>query len=266
MLRAAARIHLDLPFDLVPLVGYRYEDPSAYAGSKLAADAAPGAPGKGPTALGVRPLSLVAIGGGIVLDTRDNEHFPYRGHFHQLGIKLVDGIPSSAGVHYVEDSSVLAWFIPLGDKVVFATRALLDLQFGQVPFYDLFNGGFVKVQYMLGGSAGIRGVPIGRFSGRIKVIANEELRTMLWNFRLLGQSFHIGAGAFFDIGRLWVDYTFHAPEDGSFPGLKWGAGAAGYAIWGQAAVFRLDVAYSPFAAPLGSSLPIAVYLEDNMMF
>jgi hypothetical protein len=82
---------------------------------------------------------------------------------------------------------------------------------------------------------------------------------------VLGQSLHLGAGAFFDIGRLWLDASFHAPQDGSLPGLKWGTGAAAYMIWGQAAVFRLDMAYSPYATQFGS-FPIAIYVEDSMMF
>jgi outer membrane protein assembly factor BamA len=265
LFRAQARVNLGLPFDLVPLFVYRYEDPSAYTGSKLETDAmAPGSD-EAPDALGLRPLSLVSIGGGIVFDTRDNEQFPHRGHYHQFGIKFVEGVPFTADVRYGQDSSVFAWFVPLGGSLVFASRALLDLQFGNVPFYDLFTGGPFKTQYMIGGSAGIRGVPIGRYLGRIKVIVNEELRAMLWHFRVFGQPFHIGTGVFFDTGRLWLDYSFKAPQDGSFPGLKWGTGVGGYLIWGQAAVFRIEVAYSPSATAFGG-WPIAVYLQDNMMF
>ena len=64
------------------------------------------------------------------MDTRDNEYFPMRGHFHQLGLKFVEGIPFSADVRYGQDSTVLVWFIPVHDRIVFATRALIDLQFG----------------------------------------------------------------------------------------------------------------------------------------
>jgi hypothetical protein len=267
LVRAMGRVNIGLPFDLVPLLVYRYEDPVPYAGSKLAIDSVPPAPGEQPAALGVQKLSLVSIGGGVIFDSRDNEYFPYRGHYHQLGIKYVQGIPFSADIQYGQESNVFAWFIPLHEKFVFATRALLDLQVGNVPFYDLFSGGPFKTQYMLGGSAGIRGVPIGRFLGRIKIIANEEVRTMFWDFKLAGQAFHVGAGAFFDTGRLWLNYTFDAPQDGSFPGLKFGTGLAGYVIWGQAAVFRVDVAYSPSATAFSSSsIPIAIYVEDNMMF
>ena len=262
-LRVVARIHLDLPFDIVPLFVYRFENPQAYDGSKLETDAQADS---SPAALGLRPLHLISVGGGVVFDTRDNEYFPYRGHYHQFTARFVEGVPLSADARYGQDSSVLAWFIPLGGRFVYATRALLDLQFGNVPYYDLFTGGPIKTQYMIGGSAGVRGVPIGRFLGRIKLMANQELRAMLVNFRLLGQAFHIGTGAFFDAGRLWLDYSFNNPQDGGFPGIKWGTGLAGYLIWGQAAVFRVDVAYSPWATAFGSSLPIAVYIEDNLMF
>jgi Omp85 superfamily domain len=265
LVRALARIHLDLPFDIVPLLIYRHESPTPYAGSKLAQDAVPPAPGEKPVALGVQPLSLVSIGGGIIFDSRDNEFFPFRGHFHQIGAKFVEGFPFSADIRYGEQSTVLIWFTPIDDNIVWASRAVVDLEFGNVPFYDLFSGGPFKTQYMLGGSAGVRGVPIGRFLGKIKVLANQELRSILWNPHVFGQDFHIGAGAFFDVGRVWLDYTFDAPEDGSFPGLKWGAGIAGYLVWGRAAVFRVDIAGSPFARAI-SSIPFAFYVEDNLMF
>jgi Omp85 superfamily domain len=265
-IRVAGRVHLDLPFDLVPLFVYRYDDPSAYAGSKLAQDAAPPAPGESPAALGLRPLSLVSLGGGIILDSRDNEFFPFRGHYHQVGLKFVEGIPFGADIRYGQQSTVLAWFVPLHENVVFATRGVLDLQFGNVPYYDLMQGGPFRSQYMIGGPSGIRGVPIGRYLGRIKVIANEEVRSLFWNPKILGQDFHVGAGAFLDVGRLWLNYTFDAPEDGAFPGLRWGTGLAGYLVWGHASAFRLDIAYSPTRAALTSGLPFAYYMEDSLMF
>ncbi len=264
--RVSGRIHLDLPFDIVPLLVYRYENPSAYAGSKLEQDATPPLPGQQPAVLGLRPLSLVSIGGGIIFDSRDNEFFPFRGHFHGIGLKFVEGIPFSADIRYGEQSTVLIWFAPLAENIVSATRTVVDLEFGNVPYYDLFTGGPFKTQYMIGGSAGVRGVPVGRFLGRIKVLANEELRTMFWHPTVFHQEFHVGAGAFFDVGRVWLDYTFDAPEDGSFPGLKWGGGLAGYLLWGRAAVFRVDVALSPFASAITSGLPLAFYVEDNLMF
>jgi hypothetical protein len=36
--------------------------------------------------------------------------------------------------------------------------------------------------------------------------------------------------------------------------------------WGQAAIFRVDVAYSPDAVAENPKLPIAFYVQDGMMF
>ena len=49
---------------------------------------------------------------------------------------------------------------------------------------------------MPGGSAGIRGVPVGRYLGPIKLIGNIELRAMLLEFKLGNQKFTIGNDLF----------------------------------------------------------------------
>jgi hypothetical protein len=119
---------------------------------------------------------------------------------------------------------------------------------------------------MPGGSAGIRGVPVARYLGPIKAIVNSELRAMLFGFRAFGQSFHLGTGVFFDTGRVWSDYTFNSPLDGKGLGLKWGTGASAYLMWGQAAIFRMEIAYSPDAVAENPGFPLGIYVEDGVMF
>jgi hypothetical protein len=264
--RLPARIHLDLPFDIMTLVVYRFDDPSTYPGSKLEQDTTPPAPGEKPVALGLRKLSLVTLGGGIIIDTRDNEFFPFRGHVHQIAAKFIEGIPFDADIRYGQVSTSFVWFFPLRENVVYATRALVDLQFGNVPYYDLMRGGPFRDTYLIGGSAGIRGIPVARYIGPIKVVANQEVRSMWWHPRILGQDFHFGAGAFFDFGRVWANYKFNGAEDGPFPGLRWGTGLAGYLAWGHAAIFRVDIAYSPSRAQLTNGFPVAYYFEDSLAF
>ena len=135
-----------------------------------------------------------------------------------------------------------------------------------MPVYDLYTGGVFLTDEMIGGSSSVRGVPDGRYSGLIKAFANAELRSLFLRFHVVGQQFHIGGNLLLDAGRLWSDYTFHARVDGSGLGLKWGAGAGAYLQWGQAAVFRLEVASSPDAAAENPSLPLGIYVEDGVMF
>ncbi len=105
-----------------------------------------------------------------------------------------------------------------------------------------------------------------RYSGLIKAFANVELRAMLVHLRWLGERFAFGANLLFDTGRLWSDYTFRSPLDGTGIGLKWGAGAGAYLQWGQAAIFRMEVAYSPDAVSENPGFPVGIYVEDGVMF
>jgi hypothetical protein len=259
-LRELTRIALRGPVDLMVATTYRYEDPHPYTGSKLAEDAANGA------IRGEEPASLFTAAVGFVYDTRDNEIFPRRGSYHHIGVRGTIGLPLADHIGYGGAGARLSTYLPLGGPAILALRGTADLEFGNVPVYDLYTGGVFLTDEMVGGSSSVRGVPDGRYSGLIKVFGNAELRAMLVRVHLFGQQFRFGGNLLFDAGRLWSDYTFHARADGSGIGLKWGAGGGGYLQWGQAAVFRLEVAYSPDAASENPSLPLGIYVEDGVMF
>jgi hypothetical protein len=258
--RTLTRIVWRAPLDAVIGVIYRFENPGPYYPSKLASDAASG------VALGVEPLSLVTLAAGVLYDTRDNEIFPRRGSYHQVGVRGTLGVPMGAEIRYGEAGGMFATYKPVAGPVILALRGVVDLQFGNVPAYDLYTGGPFQTYEMIGGSAAIRGVPEGRYSGLVKVFGNAELRALFIHLRVLGQRFRIGGNVLFDAGRLWANYTFSSPLDGSGIGLKWGAGAGSYLVWGQAAVFRIEVAYSPDAASENPHLPLGIYVEDGVMF
>jgi hypothetical protein len=258
--RVLTRIGWRPPWDFGIATVVRYAAPSAYAGSKLAEDVAGG------QVLGYQKMTLGVLGAGLIYDTRDNEYFPRRGAFHQIGVRGVQGLPIDTHVAYAAFGAVLAGYVPVGGPVVLAGRALVDAEVGRVPFFDLYTGGPFRTIEMVGGAEAVRGVPNGRYLGKLKLIGNVELRAMLLDFHLLGQAFHLGGDLLFDTGRLWSDYTFSAPADGAAPGLKWGAGGGAYLIWGQAAVFRIEAAYSPDAVSVNPTLPIGIYVADGVMF
>ncbi len=259
-LRELTRVVLRGPFDLMFGTNLRYESPHVYAGSQLEKDAAAG------IVRGARPLSLVTLAGGIIYDTRDSEVFPRRGSYHHAGLRAILAAPVAADVYYAGAGAKLATYLPIGPTATLALRAVADLEFGQPPVYDLYTGGAFLTDEMIGGPFAVRGVPDGRYSGLIKVLANVELRGMPIQVRILGAPFGFGGDLLLDTGRLWSDYTFRSPRDGTGIGLKWGAGAGAYLLWGQAAIFRLEVAYSPDARSENPSLPLGIYVEDGVMF
>ncbi len=261
----APRYTLKGPWSVLTLAGYRYMNPTAYADSKLARDAATKNPDGSPVIRGLGPLSITQLAGGVIYDTRDNEVFAHTGMFAQAGLAYQQGIPTEVGVQYGEGQLLVQGYKPFG-PFVFAARIVTDLQFGHVPFYDLFMSGPFGQSEAVGGGSAVRGVPVGRYSGEIKIYGTTELRSMFLRFHLLKQKVTIGADALFDTGRSWLNYSFDSPLDGKGVGLKYGAGGGIYVLWGQAAIFRIDVAYSPDAAAENPSFPVGLYVADGTMF
>jgi outer membrane protein assembly factor BamA len=208
---------------------------------------------------------LAGIAAGIMIDTRDSEFVTRRGIFYQLGVGATVG--SQEDVAYGNASAVLAHFAPLPGPLVFASRFVASFEFGRVPFYDLAQGGTFEPQYMLGSENGVRGVPFGRYAGLIKVIANTELRaTPFPRFMVLGQRLRIGTTAFFDAGRVWNQYSAISAADGTSLGLKYGIGGGVFLQWGEAAIFRIEAAFSPDAESENQGLPVGIYVSDGLMF
>ena len=264
--RQLTRYEIERPVYFVSSTIARYVNPTTYSGSRLAADAALPAPNGSPLLLGVRTLGVLSEGTGIVYDSRDSEVFTHDGWLGQLGVRVSQAFPVGAGVTWGEGEVIVSRYARIGGPVVLAAQGAADFKFGHVPFFELFTGGVFNPDYMIGGSASIRGVPFGRYLGQIKAVGNVELRALFARFHVAGQNIQLGNDLFFDTGRVWSDYTFRSPLDGSGVGLKWGTGIGGYLLWGQAAMFRLDFAYSPDAVSENPGFPFGVYVEDGLSF
>jgi outer membrane protein assembly factor BamA len=261
-----ARYLLSYPWSLTAAVGYRYMAPTAYADSKLARDAEAKNADGSPVIRGLQPLSITQLAVGASYDSRDNEVFPGKGSMRIVGVDYQQGIPLDSGVRYGEAQALIQGYHPLIGPFILAGRAIADFQFGHVPFYDLSESGPFAQSEAIGGGSAIRGVPIGRYSGEIKIYGNVEVRAMLIKFHLFKQKVSFGSDGFFDAGRSWLDYSFKSPLDGTGTGIKYGVGGGIYILWGQAALFRIDAAYSPDAAAENPSFPLGLYVSDGVSF
>jgi outer membrane protein assembly factor BamA len=202
---------------------------------------------------------------GLVYDTRDDEISPRSGAFDILGVRAGIGI-SEARTRYVGASLVLRHYFPLVGPLVFATRFMADVIVGDAPFFDQIKGITFTPVTMFGGARGIRGVPDGRYAGKVKLLATAELRALLADFHLFDQHFRIGAQTFVDSGRVQSDLTADASLDGNGLGLKYGVGAGTYVRWGEGALIRAEIAYSPDARVYTGSFPFGVYIVDSHSF
>jgi hypothetical protein len=256
-LRSFARIRTSTPIDLALAANVRYEMPQTYAGSRLAADATSG------DTLGTEHAFLSTLAAGVVLDTRDDEFVPTRGVYYQIGAAGTVG--SAERVAYGETSAVLSSYFPIVPSVTIASRLMSSFELGRVPFYDLQQGGVFNQQYMIGGDRGVRGVPLGRYAGHVKMLLNTELRTTLIpHFRVARWRVRVGTTTFADVGRVWSDYGTPG-LDGTTLSLKCGVGGGLFFQWDRASVFRVEMAYSPTDRATGG-LPIGIYLANGLSF
>lgn len=264
-----ARVNLRSPLSGPTSIMYgltlRNIDPTAYAESKLALDAQRKQPDGDPYVRGLQTLNHAILSGGVIYDTRDNEITPQRGAFDQWALRLGGATPTRADVAYGGANFIVRRYVPLAKDLVFAARGLVDAMAGRVAFYDLSQGGAFIPLDLPGGAQGVRGVPNGRYQGLIKVVGNVELRYTHLRFRLFGDDFRIGNNVFFDAGRVFSGYGWDA-RDGKGLGLKYGVGAGIFVVWGTAAVFRVEFAYSPDAVTANPNFPIGIYAADGQMF
>jgi hemolysin activation/secretion protein len=106
--------------------------------------------------------------------------------------------------------------------------------------------------HAIGGVNLVRGVPAGRYAGKVKVMATIELRAELAKTRLFGQEIFLGAAAFVDAGRVSADPERASPElDGTGLGIKYGLGAGPRARVGTSSSFEATWRGLPTPSPSG---------------
>jgi hypothetical protein len=247
--RIRGRIKLDGPMHVV--LGTMYIQNWVKFGpeSQLLIDATQGSERQRDLLQVDRKHGLHLLEGGLVIDTRDDEVSPSHGGFHQIEVRASPWKTRALPYRYLGISGVARMYVPVvEDRLVAALRVVGDIQFGDVPFYELSRFDETSA---LGGSKYMRGVPSNRYYGKRKLLGNLEVRSQLYHRKIRGSRYELGFTAFLDSGRVWADID-RAPElDGTAWGLKYGVGGGLRLQKDQTFVLRADLAWSPDAHPLG---------------
>lgn len=223
-----------------------------YADSKLARDIAslddgtPDARTLGNLLRGTDPHMLLVFNLGVLFDTRDHEYTPTRGTFTEVSVRSSPGVQQD--LRYAALTLNTAWYRPLvGEYLSFAVRGVADVILGDAPFYELTRFGALQPRDGPGGGWSLRGVPRQRYSGKVKLMQNLELRSLFWKFNIRQQRFAVGAVAFVDAARIWADLRSTELGGASIDGrtFKVGTGGGLRVRWGETFLIRFDGAYSP---------------------
>jgi outer membrane protein assembly factor BamA len=201
---------------------------SVYPGSLLEAERPPGSDGG----------NELSYGFGVLYDRRDREVVTTRGYLLEAATRgSIAGVASEHS--YIGGTGRALGFVPVGSRVVLATRIEADILTAGTPLFELSRFGGIDPVEGVGGERSVRGLPKARYIGRAKALAAGELRIKMLDERLLDRIVSFGIVAFYDSGRVWM----FQGNDGKFFDFHSGTGG-GLRIWHEAFLLRADVGTS----------------------
>lgn len=191
---------------------------------------------------------------GVVVDDRDFEPWPTRGYFFEASVRGSGPFTASRWTYGGVNSSLAGYFrIARVPQTVLATRLLADLLAGEVPTEALARSVGLLDAYAFGGQWLGRGIRERRYIGKIKLIQQAELRTMLANLDINGTELDVALAWFWDLAFVGYDWDnlagfipgVHDARALASPRLLVGLGGGARILLNKTFVIRLDVAVSP---------------------
>ena len=160
----------------------------------------------GQTNPGAPAGSQFYVRGGVVLDTRDREIGPSRGHWIDL---LVQRAAQQGTDGFTRVTFNARKYVSITRRLVFAQRIGAQEVNGAVPVFDLPTLQTTQVGSSqpegLGGSASVRGLSKNRYIGNAIAFSNSELRWRFKELTLLNKPAYLVGSAFLDAGRVWTE-------------------------------------------------------------
>lgn len=212
-----------------PIIGFKWTEITAPAGSLLAAE---------------RPIGIDGgrthyLGWAAIHDTLDFEPYPSRGATHELFFYLYRPWTGST-YNFTRATYTYRRYFLLHRRLILAHRTFFEVLSGDVPFYELGATGGSNPTIAFGGDRFMRGYDSNRFIDHLRFALGFELRWDPLFFDFARQDLTVGFVPFFDIGRVWPKFfpldvsRFHASTG-------WGARL----IWNSRLVVRADFAVNP---------------------
>ena len=175
------------------------------------------------------------MGLGLLRDTRDNEIDPSSGSFINVSGRLSH--PALLSEYTVAGANFNAsHFTPmLSGRVISASNLMVDMRWGEEPFWNLaYIGGLGRG--VVGGRWAFRGLPEERLRGNHVAWVQQEFRVHIWQGEVLKNDMDFQLVPFVDVGRVW-----DPGEQDPLHHLHMTAGLGARVDVRQLAVLRADV-------------------------
>jgi Omp85 superfamily domain len=213
---------------------------------------------------GERGLSVAPFIGAIA-DSRDDEIFPQRGIYGEVSVRTAQPLWRSTWA-YTGGTAIIAGFwdvMPSAwrggpQRAVLASRAIADILVGDPSTEELARIGGTNDVIAFGGGAIGRGIREHRYLGKVKLMAQTELRLQLVTVHPFGEEFDLGTAFFTDLGMIGYDvheWRGHPTKILPTVGVSWRI------LWNKTFAFRWDLATSP-----AEENPIGFYIIVGQVF
>lgn len=222
------RVPLSSSMDLIAGSIFRNTRVGVYRGS-LVADDKP---------RGVEGGLLSVLYGGLIWDLRDQEPNTTSGLLSEITLRgSAAGLLSDYGFWGV-NATHRQWFrLRRDSKWVLATRWILDLQGGDIPFFHAHVlGGSQWLE--LGGHSALRGLPMGRYRGDLCALGTMELRMHIFDWEFMSQRIAGLLVPFVEGGQVWNVRSEPFPEHMN---ATWGGGVR--ILYNEVFIVRFDYAF-----------------------
>ncbi len=176
-------------------------------------------------------------------DTRDLEMSPTRG---VLGTVALRGASRLSGSEFRYAGLTLAMhgykaLFDLGPRLVVAGRIVFDGLIGGVPVELLPQfGGHVRALEGVGGAVSVRGLERFRYTGKVRMLANGEVRSRLARWHYGVRPVDLFIAGFCDVGRVWAEWAPDGPLFKVHPSVGGGVRLA----YVEDYLLRFDAGYS----------------------
>jgi hypothetical protein len=180
---------------------------------------------------------------GVIVDDRDTEAFPMRGFFFESSLRAGHAFTGSTWEHAGLNASIANFHAMSRDpRVVVATRLMADVIVGEPSVEEMARIGGTLDSIAFGGSTIGRGIREHRYIGKVKLIAQAELRAQLVKTELGSEVFDHGVALFGDAALIGADVL----DWGGTPTKPLGTLGVSYRLlWNESFAIRWDLATSP---------------------
>jgi hypothetical protein len=188
------------------------------------------------------------LAAALIYDTRDYEPDPTKGLFLQYSHEF--SAPWIGSDFNFNKFMLQAQYVHTlyrwknqKNRITFAGLAAFGHIFGSrinfIEMWDLSSQAEAGGILVLGGARSLRGFREARFLAPTVALVNLELRTRLYDFKLLKQNIYVGLTPFYDFGSVW-----DSPSQVSLTQWKGAPGLGLRLGWNQSTIVRLDYGHS----------------------